>query len=338
MAQFGFGKTCGESSAAVASLFEKRTSAGDLERNLQHGLKVVQISEGSPLLPSVIDLIARGECGTTTTAPDPLLDWAYKPRPAEEVYKPLTTPPSEHRQRWFQWIATYSIFFGLDRNGVYALVEQTSNRVVAAAITGPPGTTQFGFLSTAEMEQNMRRADRDGYSEPWSSEMVIGILIQNKRVHALAAWQGHMQEKADLKKHLYVFFFDTLPECQSMGYGSALLRFLNDVADADGVVSFLETAGSRNLAFYAKKGGFVEVDRSPVANFDHEGGGVTMLRRPVARTRGSRGGSSPPRRINANDDDAVETARASAHAFCSKRPTGPLASRCSVCGQHRDCH
>jgi len=209
---------------------------------------------------------------------------------------------------------------------------------VAAAITGPPGTTQFGFLSTAEMEQNMRRADRDAYREPWSSEMVIEILIQNKRVHALAAWQGQMQEKAGLKKHLYVFFFDTLPECQSRGYGSVLLRFLNDVADADGVVSFLETAGSRNLAFYAKKGGFAEVGRSPVANFDHEGGGVTMLRRPVAGTRGSCGGASSPMGIDANDGDAGEKAHASAHAFCPKRPAGPLASRCSVCGQHRDCH
>ena len=42
-----------------------------------------------------------------------------------------------------------------------------------------------------------------------------------------------------------------------MGCGSALLDFLGKVADVDGVVSYLETAGNKNISFYSKKGGYV---------------------------------------------------------------------------------
>ena len=58
---------------------------------------------------------------------------------------------------------------------------------------------------------------------------------------------------------LYVSIFATAPDCQGQGCGSLLLNFLNDVADADGVCSYLETAGVRNTMFYTKKGGYQEV-------------------------------------------------------------------------------
>ena len=72
--------------------------------------------------------------------------------------------------------------------------------------------------------------------------------------------------------------FATAPEYQGKGCGSALLQFLGLVADTDGVVSYLETAGVRNTTFYSKKGGFNLVGKSPVANFTSDGGGVAMLR------------------------------------------------------------
>lgn len=40
--------------------------------------------------------------------------------------------------------------------------------------------------------------------------------------------------------------FATAPEWQGKGCGSILIKFLGEVADADGVVSFLETAGYKN--------------------------------------------------------------------------------------------
>ena len=57
-----------------------------------------------------------------------------------------------------------------------------------------------------------------------------------------------------------------------------MLSFLCDVADTDGVISYLESAGGRNIGFYAKKGGYQEVGRSPVGEFKFEGGGIAMIR------------------------------------------------------------
>jgi len=145
--------------------------------------------------------------------------------------------------------------------------------VVAATVTQPPGTVEFARMSSGEMEQNLRKA---------GMAMAIEILVHNQRNKALGMWQSAAQESAGLGKHLYVLFFDTAPEWQGRGCGAALLSFLGEVADADGVDSFLETAGGRNSGFYAKKGGYQETHRSPVASFGYDGGGVAMKRVPHA--------------------------------------------------------
>jgi len=317
MAHLGFGNTCGSTSAAVDALFTRQPN-GAMERDVGGGFKVVRVTEDSRLLPAAIDVIARSECGSTTTAPDPLLDWVYSPR-TEGVFTPLPERPSSHREGWFRWMATYSAYFGIARNGLYALVDQASGQVVAATVTGPPGTVEFGRMSTGEMEVNLRKA---------GMEMAIEVLAHNRRNRVLGEWQDAAQQRAGVgKKYLYVLFFDTAPEWQGRGCGSALLRFLGDVADVDGVVSFLETAGKRNATFYAKKGGYEEVHRSPVANFDFEGGGVAMRRLPM---------SPPP--TASTSSGGVGNCEVCRHVFSPKRPTGPLASRCRVCGEHKDNH
>merc|ERR1711959_34657 len=311
MAHLGFGNTCGTTSAAVDALFTRQPN-GSIERDLGDRFKVVRITEDSPLLAAAIDVIARSECGSSTTAPDPLLDWVYSPR-TERVFGALDAAPSPHRQRWFRWMATYAAHFGIARNGLYALVDKPSGDVVSAAVTGPPGTVEFARMSTAEMEINLRKA---------GMEMAIEVLAHNRRNRVLGEWQDAVQQKAGVgRNYLYLLFFDTAPEWQGHGCGTALLRFLGDVADTDGVASFLETAGKRNTTFYAKKGGFEEAHRAPVATFNYEGGGVGMIRMP---------NSPPPSAIRTIDD--------SVHAFSPKRSTGPLASRCSVCGEHKDNH
>jgi len=315
MAHLGFGNTCGSASAAVDALFTRNKKSGAFERDIGDGLCVVRVTEDSPLLPAVIDIIARSECGSTTTAPDPLLDWVYAPR-KEDVYEPLETEPSKDRQDWFRWFATYSVYFGIARNGTYALVDQASRQVKAAAVTGPPGTVEFGRMSTGEMEQNLRRAGMN---------LAIEILVKNQRNKALGMWQSAAQNSACLGKHLYILFFDTAPEWQGRGCGGTLLRFLGDVADVDGVESFLETAGKRNTTFYARKGGFEEVARSPVASFDHDGGGVAMRRSP------RRSAAIELKKVSAKKEEPR-------HAFAPKRPTGPLSNRCGVCGVHKDMH
>ena len=114
--------------------------------------------------------------------------------------------------------------------------------------------------------------------------MSIGqdILANNMRMRALGQWQHGVQESQGLggtTNYLYLVMFATAPEAQGKGYGKALLNFLCEVADADGVPAFLETAGARNIGFY-NTGGFEEVERSPCAGFTLDGGGSGMLRKP----------------------------------------------------------
>ena len=78
-----------------------------------------------------------------------------------------------------------------------------------------------------------------------------------------------------------VVMFATAPEAQGKGCGKALLKLLGEIADADGVVAFLETAGVRNIGFY-RTGGYEEVERSPCAGYTLDGGGVGMIRMPQA--------------------------------------------------------
>jgi len=121
MAHLGFGNMCGTTSKAVDALLTKQRD-GTMVRNVGGGYQIVRVMEDSPLLPAVIDVIARGECGGETTAPDPLLDWVYEPRCEDEVYAPLSQPPSKDRTAWFRWMATYGVFFGVARGGCYALI------------------------------------------------------------------------------------------------------------------------------------------------------------------------------------------------------------------------
>ena len=71
MSHLGLADPWGKNSAKVDALFKGG------QRDLGGNFVVVRIFENSPILNTVIDVIARGECGTTKTAPDPLLDWVY---------------------------------------------------------------------------------------------------------------------------------------------------------------------------------------------------------------------------------------------------------------------
>lgn len=71
------------------------------------------------------------------------------------------------------------------RGGLYALVDQRSGKVMAAASTGPPKCVAFGSMSGGEMGDNIRE-----------SGMRIGqdILANNMRMRALGTWQHGVQE------------------------------------------------------------------------------------------------------------------------------------------------
>ena len=80
MSHLGFMDTYGTSSKAVDVLYTRQKNNTKVcELNGDDGkFLVARIDhEESPLLPAVVDVIARGECGSTSTAPDPMLDWVY---------------------------------------------------------------------------------------------------------------------------------------------------------------------------------------------------------------------------------------------------------------------
>lgn len=261
--------------------------------------------EASPFLPEVIDVISRSECGTTSTAPDPLLDWVYD-GPTEGACAPLSTEPSPHRQAWFRWLTTYLVYFGINRQSLYALVDKESRKVVAAAVVGPPRTVAFD-RSGDEMGRNIHKA---------GVGMAIEVLVENLRMRSLGTWQ-HKHLPASGSNFLYISIFATAPEWQGRGCGSALLQFLGEVADADGVVSFLETAGVRNATFYAEKGGYEVVAREPLASFKHDGGAVSMRRLPGAVPQ-----QRPPRQVKNSGRNVKQHSARSRHAL-----EGPAATK-----------
>lgn len=333
----GFADPYGTTSRAVDALFTRGIC------DLGNGLRVVRVSDGDQLLPAVIECLAQGECGSTSTAPDPLLDWVYKPRAAEEVYRPLIAPPSPHRLRWFHWLMSYSAYFAIARNGLYALVDAADPRqVLAAAVTGPPGAIPYGRMSGGEMGDWCQKA---------GMEMAIEVLASGPpamRNRTLGTWQGQAHGDKN-HKHLEIIIIATAPECQGRGFGTVLLRFLGEVADADGVPTHLETAGSRNAGFYANKGGYQMMHQSPVASFNHEGGGVALQRPSRARGGASRAlpsHSTPPKPSRASPAPSVALPGSIAEillptqgccgGFQPKRPSGPLASYCTNCGMHVD--
>lgn len=345
----GFADPYGTTSSAVDALF----SGG--AHDLGNGLRVVRVGDDDErMLSAVIECLATSECGTTLTAPDPLLDWVYHPRDAGAAYTPLGAPPSAHRLQWFRWLVSYSAYFALARGGLYALVEAADpRRVMAAAVTGPPGTIPYGRMSGGEMGDWCQKA---------GMEMAIEVLANNMRNRVLGTWQGQAHGDAGYP-HLEIVIFGTAPEYQGRGLGATLLRFLGEVADADGVPTHLETAGSRNVGFYTKKGGFEEVHRSPVASFNHEGGGVAMQRaysgaraggEAKARPKPHAGNTNSPHVVSTSSDPGAECSPAASvvpsgsarsgndtgpsHAFKAKRSAGPLASYCSICGGHRSAH
>ena len=265
MAHLGLADPWGTTSAKASALLPRATGSGRKERMVGEKYKVVLVEgEHSPLLPQVIDVLTNGECGTTETAGDPLLHWAYAG--VDGVSAPLSAPPTAHRLAWFRWMAVYTVHFGISRNSTYALVEANDpGRVVAAAVTCPPRTVAFS-KSYEEMGINIRRA---------GMQMGQEILCTNLRQKSLSTWMAETEQVChahlNTGNYFYISMFATRPDRQNQGCGSALLRFLGEVADADGVPSYLGTAGVRNVSFYAKKGGYAEIIREPIAGFQHEG-------------------------------------------------------------------
>lgn len=281
----GCGPSKGKTSAAVDALFDPASGehdAGDF--------RIVRVwSKDDPRFDACVDVMARSFCGTTTTAPEPTIDWAYCNRDAAAAYMPLPEAPSEARLAFYVWCSKFILMMTVSRGGTYALVDKASSAVVAATGTVPPGAppipngTNCEVMSILSAVGEPPKDDTDQKSQ--------------KRMEACDAWMARIHKQCMGKqKHLYVQTFFSDPTFQGKGCGKALLKLVEALADADGVPAYLETAGERNAGFYAAKGGFVTqatapIDAGKLGTFDAAGGGVAMVRRAAGGGGGD--GSAP---------------------------------------------
>ena len=163
----GFADPHGTTSRAVDALF-----AGAV-RDLGNGLQVVRVGdEDGRLLSAVITCQATdgrvrhdGDCARPVAQ---LGLRAARRERGVEPYKPLAAPPSPQRLRWFRWLVSYSAYFTLARNGLYALVDAADPaQALAAAVTGPPGAIPYGRMSGGDMGDWCQKA---------GMEMAIEVL------------------------------------------------------------------------------------------------------------------------------------------------------------------
>ena len=320
MSHMGFSDACGSSSTNVDALFDEKGEhdLGDFT--------VTKINDTeNPLYLKVIEILAQSECGSSTTAPDPLLDWCYSPR-TDDVFLPLSESPSSERIAWFRWLMEYLALFAINRKSLYALKDKESQKVVSAAIVGPPRTVAFD-RSYSEMGVNLRKA---------GMTLAIDILSENRRIKSLGAWQHKHLPGDGFGNFLYIHVFATAPEEQGRGCGTALIQFLGTLADVDGVDTYLETAGSRNTSFYEKKGGFLEMAREKLGNFTYEGGAVSMQRLP--KQENNRATKDLDHVINHLEESLANKSTPHCISFTPKNRSGPLKFFCTHCNEHRSTH
>lgn len=254
-----------QTSHEVNSLFD---SAGVAD--IGDGRKVIRVTEeDDPRLEEVIDVTARAFCGTESTPPFAAFHWVYDPKDPATGLQPLAAAPSAERSGWFRFSLKLTVLTCLPFGGVYAVVDTASNKVIAAALTNPPSKTYIHEIGTCAL---MALFSKMGSVPPPGMDGFNPLERAMKNLH----------KKTISGRHLYVLGFATDPDVQSRGTGTALLKFLNTIADADGVDAYLETCGERSLAFYSRKGGYERKGSAPIKGkdrlFDAEGGLHAMVR------------------------------------------------------------
>jgi hypothetical protein len=95
----GFSDPYGSTSSRVDSLFSRSNS-----RPASNGMTVHRVGMDSPFFLKTMECLGKGECGTDSTSPDPLLDWVLTGN-TDTNCKPLKDPPEKYRQEWFLWMA-----------------------------------------------------------------------------------------------------------------------------------------------------------------------------------------------------------------------------------------
>lgn len=259
-------------SAAVNALFLDE----DGTRRSCDGLVAVRIlSRQHPHYASAQDVLARAFCGTTLKNPDPSYGWVYSGS-AKGIFAPLPETPSEPRLNWFRWLCGMVMGWGLNRGGIYAILDPADDALVAVAVTAPPGSP--AALNVCE---EVSLFAKHGGLPPRNDSDGSGVM---RRADTLERELQRLHKRiVPSGNDLRVAMVACDPEKQSRGFGTALLRLIGKIADADGVATYLETSGARNEEFYARKGGFEVMARTTVTFGTSEIVEAGMLRRARVR-------------------------------------------------------
>ena len=227
---------------------------------LPPGIKHLTVNSPQALYDAVADVAARSIVGTKTSAPEPIMSWAFEV--PEDPLAPLVEDPTAERLAYGKWMATFMMAVAVRHGGCFALMDGDGDdaKVVACALNFPPnnknlhapGMCEFLFSLTGKAEGKMPKA------------------MEGKRMAAVDKTM-HQSHKAHAKNpHWYVQLLAVDPEAQRQGHGTKLLKFITTLGEKSGVPVYLETIGSGAEAFYAKHG-FETQARYPVT-----GGSVTL--------------------------------------------------------------
>ena len=141
----GFADPYGTTSRAVDALFTQGA------RDLGNGFLVVRVGDDA-LLEATIDCLTKIHAATNSTRPTRCSTGSTR-----HVPRARCTDRSPHRPQNTGWAGSLAdgvlgLFCSCARNGLYALVHAAEPRkVLAAAVTGPPGTIPYGKMSGGEM-------------------------------------------------------------------------------------------------------------------------------------------------------------------------------------------
>jgi ribosomal protein S18 acetylase RimI-like enzyme len=138
------------------------------------------------------------------------------------------------RMPQLEWWMRCALRYGLSYGQVYATAA-----LFGAAIWLPPDAPNIRIV----------RAARAGWSQaPWR----LGLTAVRRLWRLDAA--GNTVKKSLPSRRWYLMTLGVAPEHQSRGAGSALLQPVLAAADATNTPCFLETATTRDVAFYRKHG------------------------------------------------------------------------------------
>lgn len=127
-------------------------------------------------------------------------------------------------------------------------VVRREGRIAGAAVAYPPSEQGMGFVSRAISGMGV---------------ITVGPAATGRYV----AYEREIQKMRPKMPHWYLFFLGVTPAYHGQGIGTAFVRHICRLADADHVPCYLETTVEQQLEFYARHG-FVHEETRPLKFLD----------------------------------------------------------------------